>query len=71
MLALFAEPFYQGWGIGQLAIAIIVVAMICDLVWIGLKAMGVSPPPAWAVQALWVLAIGFFIIVAIRPVMSM
>jgi hypothetical protein len=71
LLAQAARPVLPwGWGFAELAIFVVVVAGIVALVWIGLRAMGVSPP-SWVVQALWVVAIVFCICLLIRVIASL
>lgn len=59
-----------GMSIGEIAIAIVIIAGIVALVFIGTRAMGISIPQ-WFIQAFWVVIICFVIIIAIRLVMSM
>ncbi len=70
MLAVLSQFMVNGWGIGQIAIAIVVIAAIVALVMIACKQFGVAIP-GWVVQVLWVLVVAFVIILAIRLVMSM
>ena len=71
MLALFAQnAVWTGWGIGQIAIAIIIVAAIVAIVYVALRKMGVSIPD-WVVQIFWIVVVAFVCIVAIRFVLTM
>lgn len=59
-----------GYSIGQIAIAVIVVAAIVAVVYVGLGKMGVAIPP-WVVSIFWILVVAFICIAAIRLLMSM
>lgn len=56
-----------GWGLVDLAIAIVIVAAVVALVWVGVRAMGVSIP-GWVQQVLWIVAIAVVVVVAIKIV---
>lgn len=61
---------YQGtWGIGEIAIAVVIIAAIVALVYIALRQFGVSIPP-WVMQVFWILVVAFVIIVAIKIVLG-
>jgi uncharacterized protein (DUF983 family) len=59
-----------GYSLTQLAIAAIIIAGICAVVWIGMRAMGVSPP-AWFVQIVWVIVVVVVCVFAIKFLSSM
>jgi hypothetical protein len=59
-----------GYSLTQLAIAAIIIAGICAVVWIGMRARGVSPPP-WLVQILWVVVAVVVCVFAIKFLSSM
>lgn len=67
---MFADIVIRNWGIGELAIAIVVIAAVCALVMIALRKFGVTIPD-WVIQVFWVLIVAFVIILAIRFVMSL
>jgi hypothetical protein len=48
------EPFYNGWGIGQMAIALIIICGVIAIVLIFCKSQGVTIP-SWLIQVLWVV----------------
>ncbi len=60
----------RGWSIGELAVAIVIIAAVCALVYVALKQFGVSIP-AWVQQVIWIVVVAFVVIVAIRLVMGM
>jgi hypothetical protein len=67
---LLAQLAWRGWGFGELAILVIIIAAVVAVVFIGTKAMGVAIPQ-WVISVFWVLVIAFVCIVAIRLLMSM
>lgn len=69
MLAQVAHRL-QGMSFGEMAIAVVVLAGICALVIIAVRAFGLSIPP-WFVQAMWVLVIVVVIVFAIRFISTM
>lgn len=69
LAALFAGPV-AGWSIGELAIALVIVAAVVALVYIAFRQFGITIP-AWVVQVFWVIVVAFVVIFAIRLVMSM
>jgi len=68
MLSLFAD--IGGYSIGQIAIAIVVIAAVIALVYIALRQFGVAIP-AWVVQVFWILAVACVVIIAIRFLVGM
>ncbi len=58
------------WGIGEFAIAIIVIAAIAAVVYVALDYFGKWPPP-WVVRIFWILVVAFVCIAAIRILMRM
>jgi hypothetical protein len=71
--ALFAQagrawPFGMGWG--EIAIAVVIIAAVIAIVYIALRQFGVTPPP-WFIQVLWVLAVAFICVLAIRILLSL
>jgi hypothetical protein len=59
-----------GYSIGQIAIAVVIVAAVVALVYIALRQFGIQIPD-WVVQVFWVLIVAFVIIFAIKLVLSM
>ncbi len=59
-----------GWGIGQIAIAIVIIAAVVALVYVALNQFGVGIP-AWVIKIFWILVVAFVVILAIRLVLSM
>lgn len=58
------------WGVGELAIFIVVVAAIVALVFVALRKFGITIPD-WVVSVFWILVVAFVVILAIRFVMLM
>lgn len=69
LFALWQGPVAT-WGIADIAIAIVVIAAICALVYVALKQFGVSIPE-WVKHVAWILVVAFVIIMAIRIVAGM
>ena len=67
---MFADVFLQSWSLGQIAIAVVILAGLVAIVFIGLRAMHVEPP-AWVLQIGWVLIIVFVVVLAIKILLSM
>jgi hypothetical protein len=65
MLALLA-----GWSIGQIAIAIVLIAAIVAIVWIALRQFNVAIP-AWVIQVFWVLVVAVVCILAIKFLLTL
>lgn len=77
MLTLFAQQMRDirvtsgwDWGVGSIAILVVVIAAVVALVYIALRQFQVTIP-AWVVQVFWVLVVCFVIIFAIRLVLTM
>lgn len=72
-IALIAQLIVHGggaWGIGQIAIAIVVVAAVVALVYVALRQFGITIP-AWVQQVFWILIVAIVVICAIRLLLSM
>jgi hypothetical protein len=67
---MFADIAMHGWGIGEIAILIVVICAVIALVYIALRKFGVTIPD-WVVQVFWVVVVAFVVIAAIRLVLSM
>jgi hypothetical protein len=66
---LLAAGFW-GWSIGEIAIAIVIIAAVVALVYVALNQFGVAIPP-WVVRVFWIVVVCFVVIFAIRLVMTM
>jgi hypothetical protein len=60
----------QAWTFGEIAIAVVVIAAVIGLVMVACRQFGVAVP-SWLVQVLWIVAVAFVCIVAIRIVLAM
>lgn len=69
MLTLLAQNF-STWGIGQWAIAIVVVAAIAAIVFLALRKFGVTIPD-WIVQIFWILVVAVACVGAIKFLMGL
>lgn len=59
-----------GWGIGQMLIAIVIIAACCALVFVALRQFGITLP-GWVVQVFWIVVVAFVVILAIRIVLTL
>ncbi len=59
-----------GWSVGELAIAIIIVAAVVAVVYVALSQFGVSIPP-FIVRIFWILVCAVVCIVAVRFLLSL
>ena len=59
-----------GYSLGQLAIAVVIIAAVVALVYVALRQFGIQIPP-WVVQVFWILVVAIVVIAAIRFVLSM
>jgi hypothetical protein len=71
LLAQFQQHFGGGsWGIGEILIAIIVIAACIGIMFVAIKVFGVTIPQ-WAIQIFWIVVVAACAILAIRFVLSM
>ena len=59
-----------GWSIGELAIAIVIIAAIVACVFVALSVFQITIPD-WVKKIFWILIAAFVIIAAIRLLMAM
>jgi hypothetical protein len=59
-----------GYSLGQLAIAVVIIAAVVALVYVALRQFGITIPP-WVVQVFWIIVVAFVVIAAIKIVLSM
>jgi hypothetical protein len=67
---MFAQVVVPGWSLGQILIAIVVVAACVALVYVALRQFGIAIPE-WVKQIFWIVVVAFVVIVAIKFVLSM
>jgi hypothetical protein len=67
---LFAQVLLRGWGLGELLIAVVVVAACCALCWVALRQFGITIP-GWVQHVAWIVVVAFVVVLAIRLVMSL
>jgi len=58
------------WGIGEFAIALVVVCAIVAVAYVALNYFGITIPD-WVVRIFWILVVAFVCIAAIRLLMRM
>ncbi len=58
------------WGIGSIAIAVVIVCAVVALVYVFFRQSGISPP-AWLIQVFWIVVAAVVVIAAIRFVLSL
>lgn len=59
-----------GFSIGELAIAVVIIAAVVALVYVALRQFGVAIP-GWVQQVFWILIVAVVVIAAIRLVMRL
>jgi hypothetical protein len=60
----------QGWTWGNVLIAVVIVAACVAVVYIALRAYGITVPP-WVAQIGWVLVVAVVAVLAIRFLLSL
>lgn len=59
-----------GYSIGQLAIAIVIIAAVCALVFVALRQFGIVIP-AWFQQCVWIVIAAVVVIFCIKLVLTL
>lgn len=59
-----------GYTIGEIIIAIIIIAAAVAIMYVALKQMGVAIPP-WVIQIFWIVVVCIVAIIAVRIVLSL
>ena len=59
-----------GWSLGEVLIAIVIIAAIVAVVYVALKGFGIPVPP-WAIQILWIVLLAVLAVFAIKLILSM
>lgn len=72
MLTIFAQHghVWSSWGIGEIIIAVIVIAAIVGIMYVALQQFGVQIPP-WAIKIFWIVVCAFVAIIAIKFLLSL
>lgn len=70
MLLPFADIVLRAWSVGDLAIAVVIVAAVIALTAIALRQFNVQIP-SWVLQVVWVVLVACVVIVAIKFVLSL
>lgn len=58
------------WSIGDIVIAIVIIAAVVAVMYIALRQFGVAIPP-WVIQIFWVVVVAVVAILAIRFLLSL
>lgn len=58
------------WGIGDVAIAIVIIAAIVAIMYVALRVFGVAIP-SWVIQIFWIVVVAIVAIIAIRFVLTL
>lgn len=66
---MFPLAFLGGWGIIDIAIAIVVIAGVVALVYVACRQLGVEIP-AWVIQVFWIVVVVLVVVFAIRLIAS-
>ncbi len=69
-MTMFALTDIRTWGLGDILIAIVVIAACIALVYIALRQFGITIPE-WVKQVFWVVVVAIVVIFAIRLVLSL
>lgn len=59
-----------GWSIGEIVIAIVVIAAVVAVCYVALNQFGVSIPP-WVIRIFWICIVAVVAIFAIRFLLSL
>lgn len=59
-----------GWSIGEIAIAIVIIAAVVAVVYVALKQFGIAIPQ-WVIQIFWIIVVAIVAILAIRFLLSL
>lgn len=70
MNTLLAQAIFAGWSIGSIAIAVVVFAAVCALVFVALRQFGIQIPE-WAKNVLWICVVAVVVILAIKFIVSL
>lgn len=70
VLAQVARPVFGSWGIGEVLVALIVIAAVVAIFLIAVRTMGIAIPQ-WVIQILWVVGVAMLAIIAIRFLLSL
>jgi hypothetical protein len=68
--ALLAQAAWRAWSLGDLLVAVVVIAACVALVYVALRQFGIVIPQ-WVVSVFWIVVVAFVVIMAIRLVMSL
>lgn len=67
---MLAQVALRNLSIGEMAIAIVIVAAIVALVYVALRKFGVAIPD-WVIQCFWICVVALVVILCIRFVMGL
>lgn len=70
MLTAMWDSSMRTWGVGEIAIAVVIIAAIVALVYVALRKFGVAIPD-WVQQCFWICVVAIVVISCIRLVLSL
>ena len=70
MILLAHDGLFWGYGIGQVAIAIVIICAVIALVYVALRQFGIGIPD-WVKHVFWIVVCAFVVVVAIKIVLTM
>jgi hypothetical protein len=62
--------FPPGWTVAGVLKAVVVIAALCEIVLVCIRAMGITVPD-WAQKCFWIVVIAFVAIVCIHIILSL
>jgi hypothetical protein len=57
--------FAASYSLVEVAIAVVIIAAVCGLVWVALRQFQIAIPQ-WAIQVFWIVVVAAVVIFAIR-----
>ena len=70
IVAQLIGPNFRSWSIGEIAIAIIIIAAVVAIVYVALAKFGIAIP-AWVIQVFWIVVVAGVCIMAIRILLGL
>lgn len=64
------QQMFWGYGIAEVAIAIVLIAAVVALVYVALREFGVAIP-AFVIRCFWILVVAFVVIFCIKLLLAM
>ncbi len=70
MIPLLAEIMFQGMSLGNIIVAIIIIAAVIAVLFVALRVFDVKIPD-WVLQILWICVVAVVAIFAVRFLLSL